>query len=65
MRVVIIGGGGMIGQKLARALGQRGEIDGQSISQMVLADIVDPAPVEASFPVITQRLDITDRAAVD
>jgi nucleoside-diphosphate-sugar epimerase len=26
MRVVIIGGGGMIGQKLARALGQRGEI---------------------------------------
>jgi nucleoside-diphosphate-sugar epimerase len=65
MRVVIIGGGGMLGQKLARALGQRGEIGGQAIGQMVLADIVDPAPVEASFPISSHRLDITDRAAVD
>ena len=65
MRVVIIGGGGMLGQKLARALSQRGEIGGHAITQMALADIVDPAPVEASFPVITRQLDITNRAAVD
>ncbi len=65
MRVVIIGGGGMLGQKLARALSQRGEIGGHAITQMALADIVDPAPVEASFPVITRKLDITNRAAVD
>ena len=65
MRIVIIGGGGMLGQKLARALGRRGEIDGQPIGKLVLADINDPAPVEASFPVSCQQLDITDRASVD
>ena len=65
MRVIIIGGGGMLGRKLARALGARGEIGGREISHLALADIVDPAPVEAPFPVTTHRLDITDRAAVD
>ncbi len=65
MRVVIIGGGGMLGRKLALALGRRGEIGGQAISHMALADIVDPAPVEAPFPVSTHRLDITGRAAVE
>ena len=65
MRVVIIGGGGMIGQKLARALGQRGEIGGNAIGHLALADINDPAPVEAPFPVSSHQLDITDRPAVD
>ncbi len=65
MRVVIIGGGGMLGRKLARALGRRGEIGGRAITHMALADIVDPAPVEAPFPVSTHRLDITGRAAVE
>jgi nucleoside-diphosphate-sugar epimerase len=65
MRVAIIGGGGMLGQKLARALGKRGEIGGNHITHLLLADIVDPAPVEARFSVTTQRLDITERAAVD
>jgi nucleoside-diphosphate-sugar epimerase len=65
MRVVIIGGGGMLGQKLARALGQRGEIGGNPISHMSLADIAKPGSVDAKFPVSASRLDITDRAAVD
>lgn len=65
MRVVIIGGGGMIGQKLARALAARGSLRSQKISHMVLADINDPAAVDAPFPVSAHRLDITDRAAVD
>jgi len=65
MRTIIIGGGGMLGGKLARALGRRGEIDGRDISHMALADIVGPAVPEASFPVTIHRLDITDRAAVD
>lgn len=54
----------MLGQKLARALGQRGEIGGNPVSHLLLADVADPAPVEARFPVATKRLDITDRAAV-
>ncbi len=65
MHIVIIGGGGMLGRKLALALGRRGEIGGRAISQMALADIVGPAIPEASFPVTAHRLDITDRAAVD
>ncbi len=65
MRIVIIGGGGMLGGKLARALGRRGEIGGRAIGHLALADIVVPAVPEASFPVTAHRLDITDRAAVD
>lgn len=65
MRIIVIGGGGMIGQKLARALAARGALRGRRISHMTLADVIDPAPVEALFEVSTQRLDITDRAAVD
>ncbi len=65
MRVIIIGGGGMLGRKLARALGRRGEIGGRAITHLARADIVDPAPVEAPFPVATHRLDITDKAALD
>jgi len=55
----------MIGQKLARALGQQGEIGGHAITNLSLADINDPPPVEASFPVSCHQFDITDRAAVD
>jgi len=65
MRIVITGGGGMIGQKLARALAARGRLKGQDISEMVLADVADPKPVEAPFPVTCRRLDISDRSAVD
>jgi len=65
MRVVIIGGGGMLGQKLARALARRGQIGGRPVTAMTLADIADPDPVEAGFPVDTVQMDITGRAEVD
>jgi nucleoside-diphosphate-sugar epimerase len=65
LRISIIGGGGMIGQKLARALAARGDLRGRRINHLLLADVNDPAPVEAPFEVSAQRLDITDRAAVD
>ena len=65
MRITIIGGGGMIGQKLARALAGHGRLRGQEIAQLTLADVIDPAPVEAPFPVSVRRLDIADRAAMD
>lgn len=65
MRVSIIGGGGFLGQKLARALAARSELRGQRIDSMVLADVVEPRPVEAPFPVELLACDIRDRAQVD
>jgi nucleoside-diphosphate-sugar epimerase len=65
MRVSIIGGGGFLGQKLARALALKGELRGQKIESMVLADVVEPRPVEAPFPVGLLACDIRDRGQVD
>ncbi|MEO1329300.1 MAG: D-erythronate dehydrogenase [Pseudomonadota bacterium] len=65
MNILILGGGGFLGQKLAKALAVRGEIRGAPISRMVLADIAPASAVEAPFPVETLACDISDRAAVD
>lgn len=65
MRIAIIGGGGFIGQKLARALAARGELRGAAIDGMTLSDVATPPTVEAPFPVSCETLDITDRAALD
>jgi nucleoside-diphosphate-sugar epimerase len=54
----------VIGQKLAAALAGRGTLRGQEISRMVLADVVDPAPVNAGFPVDTTTCDVADAASV-
>lgn len=64
MNILIIGGGGVIGQKLTQSLAKRGTLRGKEISSITLADIVDPAPVEAPFTVSTTRCDITDPASV-
>ncbi len=65
MRISIIGGGGFLGQKLARALAAKGELCGRKIESMVLADVVEPPPVEAPFPVGLLACDICDRGQVD
>lgn len=65
MNILIIGGGGMVGQKLARKLASRGELDGKPITKLTLADINDPAPIEASFEMAYTTCDISDRASVD
>ena len=65
MNILIIGGGGFIGQKLARALAEAGRLRGAAIDRLVLADIAPPAAPDAPFPVRTVATDITDRAAVD
>ena len=64
MKVLIIGGGGLVGQKLAKSLASRGELRGQSIDSLVLADVVDPAQVDAPFAVETATCDIADPASV-
>lgn len=64
MKVLILGGGGLLGRRLAISLAQRGELRGANIDQMVLADIVDPKPIDAPFPVSYQPCDISDPSSV-
>ncbi|MBK5933677.1 nucleoside-diphosphate-sugar epimerase [Rhodovulum imhoffii] len=65
MNILIIGGGGVIGQKLGRALAARGELRGKVISGITLADIVDPARIPGSaVPVKTVVCNIADPASV-
>ncbi|WP_370161543.1 D-erythronate dehydrogenase [Limimaricola soesokkakensis] len=65
MNILIIGGGGFLGQKLARRLIARGELRGREIAGLTLADIAAPVPLDAPFEVARTACDITDRAAVD
>lgn len=64
MNILILGGGGVIGQKLARALAARGELRGKPITGLTLADINDPAPVKATFPVACTTCNIADAGSV-
>ena len=43
MKILITGGGGFIGSRLARALLERGRLDGRVIDRLVLADQVAPS----------------------
>lgn len=65
MNVLIIGGGGFLGQKLAHRLAAAGRLRDREITGMTLADIAVPAPVPAPFTIENTTCDITDRAAVD
>jgi len=64
MRVLITGGAGFLGQKLAHALAKAGRIDGHEITAMELVDVVAPAKVDAGFPVLAHAYDISDAAPV-
>ncbi|MCP5149818.1 MAG: SDR family oxidoreductase [Chromatiales bacterium] len=52
MKVVILGGAGMVGRKLAERLARDGELGGKAISALTLYDVVPAtAPAGARFPV--------------
>lgn len=65
MNILIIGGGGFIGQKIARSLAQTGTLRGKSISKLTLADVMVPPSIDAPFPVDCAACDITDAGQVD
>lgn len=59
MNILILGGAGLVGQKLARALAARGTLRDQPISRLTLADVNMPAKVDAPFDVQYRTCDIT------
>ena len=65
MRILIIGGGGFVGQKLAHAIAERGILRGDAVDHLALADIAEPEAVDAAFPVTCHTLDIAERDHVD
>jgi nucleoside-diphosphate-sugar epimerase len=65
MNVLIIGGGGFVGQKLARALVARGELNGKALSSINLVDVMEPGAIDGgSIAVNTSICDITNTASV-
>lgn len=65
MNILILGGGGFLGQKLAQALIQSPVLRGDTITGLTLADLAAPSPLDAPFPLTTRACDITDPAQVD
>jgi nucleoside-diphosphate-sugar epimerase len=61
--VLIIGGAGMIGAKLARRLAADGSLRGKAITSLTLADIVSPPLVPASFRVDARPVDLAGEGA--
>lgn len=63
MKILIIGGGGMIGRKLARRLAADGTLGEREISELTLFDVVSPAkPDNAVFPVKLRTGDLSNVA---
>jgi D-erythronate 2-dehydrogenase len=58
-RCLILGGAGMLGQGLARALAARGTIAGKAISAMTLFDVFDAAAIETGVPIDTLTGDLS------
>ena len=61
MRILIVGGAGMLGSKLAERLAQEGVLGASAISQLSLVDVAPPVPPpDAGFDVVTRVADISE-----
>ena len=65
MRVLITGGGGFLGTKLAAALAKKGALNGRELTHVVQSDIFAPDPVAASYKTEGIALDVSDKNAVN
>jgi len=57
MKLLITGGAGFVGARLARTLLERGTLAGQAISTLVLADQAPPRPELAADPRVQTRIE--------
>jgi nucleoside-diphosphate-sugar epimerase len=64
MRILITGGGGFIGQKLARRLAADITLRDRAITHLTLIDLTKPAAIPAPFPVTRHTCDISDATAI-
>ena len=61
VRILIVGGAGMLGRKLARELAGEGSLGGESISHLSLVDVVEPERgSRAAFGVDTVVADVAE-----
>lgn len=59
MNITILGGGGFLGQRIARLLAREGALGGHTIASLILFDLhTPPPPPNAPFPVTTLAGDI-------
>ena len=66
MKVLILGGAGMVGRKLAERLAKDGVLGGTAITGMTLYDVVAPqAPAGAGFPVTCETGDLPAEGETD
>jgi D-erythronate 2-dehydrogenase len=56
MKILITGGAGFVGARLARTLLQRGQLDGRDITQLVLADQASAAADLQAHPAVQTRV---------
>jgi D-erythronate 2-dehydrogenase len=66
MDILVIGAGGMLGDKLVRRLALSGQIGGQRISKLTRHDVVlPPAPPSSDFEIETLLGDVSSAAEAD
>ncbi|MCR6671778.1 D-erythronate dehydrogenase [Devosia ginsengisoli] len=59
MKVLVIGAAGMVGRKLVAALLAAGQVGGQPIGQLTLADVVAPVPPASTIPITALAVDLS------
>lgn len=64
MRILITGGGGFIGQKLAKRLVQRKSLLDQDITGLTLVDLTPPVAPDSNFDIHSLACDISSQSAV-
>jgi nucleoside-diphosphate-sugar epimerase len=66
MQILILGGAGMVGRKLAERLARDGRLGGREIAKLTLHDVVEPqVPAGASFTVETLTSDFAEEGAAE